>query len=70
MDLERTLSSGTPCYWKGNRYGYTYKIDHAGIFSKELAEEIAKNDMDQRTVLIPVKLVNKILDLQLQVNGN
>lgn len=57
MDLERTLVSGVPCYWKSNKYGYTYEISHAGIFSKELAEEIAKNDLDQKTVLVPYKLI-------------
>jgi hypothetical protein len=42
MDLERTLTSGVPCYWKANRYGYTYNIEHAGIFPKAVAEEIVK----------------------------
>jgi hypothetical protein len=57
MDLERTIVSGVPCYWKGNRYGYTYEIDHAGVFSKALAKEIAQHDLDQKTVLVPYKLV-------------
>ena len=57
LDLERTLASGIPCYWKGNRYGYTYEIDYAGIFPKDLAEEIVKNDLDQKTVLVPYKIV-------------
>jgi hypothetical protein len=63
MDLERTLLSGVPCFWKENRFGYTYEIEHAGIFSEELAEEIAKNDYDRRTVLVPYKL---LFDLALQ----
>jgi hypothetical protein len=67
MDLERTLISGVPCYWKSNRYGYTYEIEHAGIFSKDLAEEIAKNDYDQKTVLVPYKL---IFDLGLKAFEN
>jgi hypothetical protein len=57
MDLERTLAMGVPCYWKGNRHGYTYDITLAGIFSEDIAEEIAKNDYDRRTVLVPLKLV-------------
>lgn len=56
MDLERTLAAGVPCYWKGNRHGYTYEIDYAGVFPKELAAEIAKSDFDERTVLVPYKL--------------
>lgn len=64
MDLERTLTSGVPCFWKANRFGYTYVIDHAGKFSKELAKEIAENDLDQKTVLVPYKL---ICDLSLSI---
>lgn len=61
MDLERTLTSYVPCFWKQNRFGYTYKYEQAGIFSKELAEEIVKNDLDNKTVMISVELVKQIL---------
>jgi hypothetical protein len=66
MDLERTLHSGTPCYWKGNKHGYTYKLEFAGIFPKEVAETIAKNDRDNSTILIPLNLVIKILGKDLK----
>jgi hypothetical protein len=61
MDLERTLISGVPCFWKGNRYGYTYNLQHAGVFPKEKAEEIANNDRNQRTVIISLQTVFEIL---------
>lgn len=66
MDLERTLQSGTPCFWKGNRHGYTYKIEFAGIFPREVAEEIVKNDRDNTTILIPLFLIQKILGKDLK----
>lgn len=68
MDLERTLETGAPCFWKGNKFGYTYKFEYAGIFSKELAEEIAKNDLDQKTVLVPLVLIHKILEKDFSAN--
>jgi hypothetical protein len=61
LDLERTLTSGVPCFWKGNRHGYTYNIQHAGIFPEEIATEIAKHDLDKRTVPISVQTVFEIL---------
>lgn len=64
MDLERTLLSGSPCFWNQNKHGYTYEIDNAGVFSQEIAEEIVKHDLDQRTVLVPKKL---LFDLALKV---
>lgn len=60
MDLERTLLSYVPCFWTQNRFGYTYKIERAGIFSRELAEEIVKHDLDDKTVMISEKLVHQI----------
>jgi len=66
MDLERTLGSGCPCFWKWNRYGYTYKIEHAGLFSREAAEEIVKNDRDNKTIMISLELVEKTLVLDLK----
>jgi hypothetical protein len=61
MDLERTLTSGVPCFWKGNKHGYTYNLQHAGIYPKELAESIAESDRDKRTVLISLQTVFDIL---------
>lgn len=65
MDLERTLSSNVPYFWLGNKHGYTYRITEAGLFPKHLAKEIVKNDLDNKTVMISVKLVEetKMLDL-------
>jgi hypothetical protein len=61
LDLERTLTAGVPCFWKGNKHGYTYNIEHAGIFPTEIAEEIVKHDHDKRTVLVSVRTVFEIL---------
>jgi phosphoribosyl-AMP cyclohydrolase len=61
LDLARTLTTGTPCYWRGTRYGYTYKIETAGIFEKETAENIVTSDKDNNTVMIHVDTVAKIL---------
>jgi hypothetical protein len=66
MDLERTLSSGTPAFWKSNKYGYTYKIEFAGIFPYEVAAQIIENDRDNSTIMIPLKLAQKILGKDLK----
>lgn len=68
MDLERTLISGVPAYWKGNKHGYTYDIQHAGIFSEESANLIIANDRDKTTVKIPVELAIKLLGKDLRIN--
>lgn len=60
LDLERTLLSGAPCYWKQNKHGYTYNIEFAGLFNEELADEIIKNDLDKKTVKVPLKLAVEI----------
>jgi len=60
MDLERTLISGTPCFWKGNKHGYTYEVDHAGVFTEDIALETVRNDLDKRTVLVPLRLIKRI----------
>jgi hypothetical protein len=59
MDLERTLISNVPCFWLGNRHGYTYKITEAGLFPKHLAEELVKTDLDNKTVMVDSRLVTK-----------
>jgi len=61
MDLERTLLAGVPCFWKITKYGYTYQIEFAGLFPKEIAEEIVKNDLDHRTVMISFEVIRNIL---------
>jgi hypothetical protein len=61
MDLERTLVSGIPCYWKENKYGYTYNLKYAGLFNEDLANEIVKNDLDERTVKVSQKVAVKYL---------
>lgn len=66
MDLERTLQSGTPCFWKGNKYGYTYKLEFAGIFPAEIATKLAMSDFDNKTIVIPLSLVQSILGKDLK----
>lgn len=68
LDLERTIQSGVPAYWKGNKHGYTYNIQFAGIFSEEIANEIVKHDLDFATVKIPVRLAMKVLGKDLKAN--
>ena len=62
MDLERTLSTGVPYFWKNNKRGYTYDIQEAGLYQKKSAEAITKGDLDKRTVLIPLDTVADILN--------
>jgi pyruvoyl-dependent arginine decarboxylase (PvlArgDC) len=66
MDLERTLSRDIPYFWLKNKHGYTTKIEVAGLFAKEAAEEIVKNDINDLTVMIHINKVAEIL--QLEVN--
>jgi hypothetical protein len=65
MDLERTLQQEMPCFWLGNKHGYTYSLKEAGLFPKDLAEKIVKADRDNSTIMIDSKLVQKtkLLDL-------
>ena len=60
MDLERTLFDGIPYFWKGSKHGYTHKVQQAGIFSKDFAESICKQDLDETTVMIHVDVVHRI----------
>lgn len=66
LDLERTIANGIPYYWKGNRYGYTRSIEHAGLFAEEFAERIVKEDYDKKTVMIHQDLLFKILGKDLK----
>jgi len=61
MDLERTIGGGMAFYWKANKRGYTTVIKDAGLFTEAAAQEICKQDFDQRTVMISQKVVEKIL---------
>jgi hypothetical protein len=66
MDLERTLINGMPYFWLKSRHGYTYEIEEAGLFSEDMANEIIKHDLDQRTVKININTAAKILQLELE----
>jgi len=70
LDLERTIQSGVPAYWKGNKHGYTYNIQFAGIFSEEIANEIVRHDLDKATVKVPVRLAMEVLGKDLKANEN
>lgn len=61
LDLERTIAHSMPYYWKGNRHGYTSSLEHAGLFSKDFAEKLVKQDIDKTTVMIDQEKVFKIL---------
>ena len=61
LDLERTLGYHRPFFWKGNKHGYTSSLENAGLFSKEHAEMIVRNDIDKTTVMVPKELVIKFL---------
>jgi hypothetical protein len=61
MDLERTLSSGVPAFWKGNKRGYTYNIHEAGLFHEAEAEKIVKADFNERTIKISLKAIEDFL---------
>jgi hypothetical protein len=66
MDLERTLLSGVPSYWKSNKRGYTYNIHEAGLYDEKQAEKIAEEDFDKRTVKINSKTVENILSIKVR----
>jgi hypothetical protein len=66
MDLERTIGSGTACYWKYNKRGYVYNLEEAGLYSEEEAEKMVKEDIDKRTVKISIETVESILSIKLR----
>jgi hypothetical protein len=66
LDLERTIGNGKPYFWKGNRHGYTDSLQHAGLFTKEFAEKLVKQDIDKRTVMISSSMIAKILGKDLK----
>jgi hypothetical protein len=62
LDLERTLENGIPVFWKKSRHGYSYSIEDAGLFPKELAEKIVKSDLNNRTIMININTIAEILN--------
>jgi hypothetical protein len=66
MDLERTLASGVPAFWKSNKRGYSYNIHEAGLYDEKQAEKIVKEDIDKRTVQISLKTVEDILSIKVR----
>jgi hypothetical protein len=66
MDLERTLSSGVPAFWKSNKRGYSYNIHEAGLYTEKEAEKIVKEDFDKRTVKIELSTVENILSIKVR----
>ena len=65
LDLERTIGMGRPFFWKRNRHGYTDTLRMAGIFSRKEAEKIAQLDLDNLTILIEKKIVQRIFGKEL-----
>ena len=66
MDIERTIANSKPYFWKGNRHGYTDSLQHAGLFSKDFAEKLVKQDFDKTTIMISEKTVSTILGKDLK----
>ena len=66
LDLERTLENGIPVFWKKSRHGYSYSIEDAGLFPRELAEKIVKSDLNNRTIMIHIKTIAEILNNEYQ----
>ena len=65
LDLERTIGMGRPFFWKRSRHGYTDTLRMAGIFSRKEAEKIAQLDLDNLTILIEKKIVQRIFGKEL-----
>lgn len=68
LDLERTISTRRPFYWKRTKHGYTDSLRFAGLFSKKEAEHIVVADRDNRTVMIHKNVVVGILGKDMQSN--
>lgn len=62
LDLERTIGHGIPTYWKQNRHGYTTDLEVAGLFLKEVAENIVHSDIDKWTIKVSQQQVEKIFE--------
>lgn len=61
LDLERTIKNSVPAFWKGNKHGYTYKVDQAGVFQERTAKQIVKHDIKNETIAIPFDLIQEYL---------
>lgn len=61
LDLERTIATNIPVYWKQNKHGYTKYLEQSGLFSKQQATEIVESDFNKATVMIHQDLIFKIL---------
>lgn len=57
MDVEFSLVTGMPCYLKKNQDAYTSDVKSAGLFSKEVAEKILKNDLGHRTAKFHINTI-------------
>lgn len=62
LDLERTIKTGIAFYWKPNKHGYTHNIYEAGLYKDTEAIHIAESDHDDRTIVVPVDVVDKIMN--------
>lgn len=61
LDLERTLGFGRLFFWKKNKHGYTSSLENAGVYSRAVAIDIVRKDLDHSTIMIARKRVVKIL---------
>jgi hypothetical protein len=62
LDLERTILTGCPYYWKPNKRGYTHRITEAGEYTAEEASYIVRSDHDKRTVILDAGAVKMLND--------
>lgn len=67
LDVERTVThtNGIAHYWKANRHGYVTDIRdrEIGLFDESVAKRICDEDFDKRTVMIPERVVERILEM-------
>jgi hypothetical protein len=61
MDLERTIGTNIPVYWKPNKRGYTKILEQAGLYTSKEASAIVESDFDNTTVKIHKDIFIKIL---------
>lgn len=67
LDLERTIAYEKPFYWKGNKHGYTRSLEQAGLFPKEIAQQIVDHDdIDRTTVMISQTQMVRILGKEIK----